>query len=152
MDMKKLIVILITTLLISCSGSVNMVKESQDLLNTDIAFARMSLDKGAAAAFEFYMTADAMVLPHNSQPIYGRDDIVKGFGDDSGAFTLEWTPEKAEVSASGDLGWTWGRYKQTIFKDGDDIITHGKYLNIWKKQDDGTWRLAVDMGNSNPEP
>ena len=44
------------------------------------------------------------------------------------------------------------KYKQTVYAEGDDIISHGKYLNIWKKQDYGSWRLIVDMGNNSPEP
>lgn len=150
--MKLFGLLLVPLFLLSCSEPIDVNTEAQNLLYTDGAFATLSVEKGAAAAFEHYMIPDAMMLPHNNQPVYGRDDIVKAFGDDPDAFRLEWTPEKAEVAASGDLGWTWGRYTQTIYTDGDDIVSYGKYLNIWKKQVDGTWRLAVDMGNHNPKP
>lgn len=150
--MNRIGLLLVPVLSLSCSSPVDVIKESQDLLDTDKEFAQMSLDKGAAAAFEYYMTEDAMVLPHKGHPINGRDGIVKAFGDNPDAFTLEWIPEKAEASSSGDMGWTWGKYKQTIYADGDDIVSYGKYLNIWKKQNDGSWKLIVDMGNSSPEP
>jgi len=150
--MIRTVLFLLSALLFSCSNSVDVIKESQILLETDKEFAQMSLDKGAAAAFEFYMTEDAMVLPHKGNPINGRDGIVKAFGDDPDAFTLAWTPQKAEVSSSGDMGWTWGKFKQTLYADGDDVISYGKYLNIWEKQNDGSWRLIIDMGNNSPEP
>ncbi len=150
--MNKIGLLFFPFLSLACADPVDVDKEAKDLLETDREFAQMSADKGAAAAFEFYMTADAMALPHKNHPVYGRENIVSGFGDDPGAFKLEWTPEKAEVSASADMGWTWGRYKQTVFTEADDIVSYGKYLNIWKKQSDGTWRLIVDIGNNSPEP
>jgi ketosteroid isomerase-like protein len=150
--MHKIGMLLATIISLSCSDKVDVAEEEKNLLKTDREFARMSVNKGAAAAFEHYMTEDAMVLPQNNHPITGRDLIVKAFGDDPDSFKLEWTPEKAEVSESGDMGWTWGRYKQTVFTDKDDKVSYGKYLNIWEKQKDGSWRLAVDMGNKSPEP
>ena len=67
--------------------------------------------------------------------------------------SLTWTPVKAEMAASGDLGFTYGTY---IFsaknKEGKVVNSYGKYTSIWKKQKDGSWKVIVDMGNTNPEP
>jgi ketosteroid isomerase-like protein len=66
--------------------------------------------------------------------------------------SLTWTPEKAEMSASGDLGYTYGSYVFT-FKgaDGQLVPKRGKYMSIWKKQGDGQWKVAVDMGSVSPD-
>jgi len=42
---------------------------------------------------------------------------------------------------------------QMIYFDEDNkkITSHGKYLNVWLRQSDGTWKVRVDMGNKNPE-
>src|ERR1035438_2751081 len=67
--------------------------------------------------------------------------------------TLTWTPVKAEMAASGDLGYTYGNYVYTAKnKDGKLVANHGKYTSIWKKQKDGQWKVVVDMGNSSPDP
>jgi ketosteroid isomerase-like protein len=67
--------------------------------------------------------------------------------------TLTWTPVKAEMSASGDLGYTYGNYVYTAKnKDGKLVANYGKYTSIWKKQKDGQWKVVVDMGNSSPDP
>jgi ketosteroid isomerase-like protein len=67
--------------------------------------------------------------------------------------SLAWTPVKAEMSASGDLGYTYGNYVYTAKnKDGKPVENYGKYTSIWKKQKDGQWRVVVDMGNSSPDP
>ena len=67
--------------------------------------------------------------------------------------TLTWTPVKAEMAASGDLGYTYGNYVYTAKnKDGKLVANYGKYTSIWRKQRDGQWKVVVDMGNSSPDP
>ena len=67
--------------------------------------------------------------------------------------TLTWTPIKAEMAASGDLGYTYGTYVYTAKnKEGKVVVNYGKYTSIWKKQKDGQWKVMVDMGNSSPDP
>jgi len=67
--------------------------------------------------------------------------------------SLTWTPVKAEMAASGDLGYTYGNYIYTVKnKDGKLVANYGKYTSIWKKQKDGQWKVVVDMGNSSPDP
>ncbi|HMB83144.1 MAG TPA: nuclear transport factor 2 family protein [Terriglobales bacterium] len=67
--------------------------------------------------------------------------------------TLTWTPVKAEMAASGDLGYTYGNYVYTAKnKEGKLVANYGKYTSIWKKQKDGQWKVVVDMGNSSPDP
>jgi len=34
--------------------------------------------------------------------------------------------------------------------DGNQVVDHGKYLTIWKKSSDGTWKVSADVFNSNP--
>jgi ketosteroid isomerase-like protein len=67
--------------------------------------------------------------------------------------TLTWTPVKAEMADSGDLGYTYGNYVFTAKnKEGKPVANYGKYTSIWKKQKDGQWKVVVDMGNSSPDP
>jgi ketosteroid isomerase-like protein len=54
-----------------------------------------------------------------------------------------------EVARSGDLGYSQGTYDLT-FNDpsGKPMTDRGKYLEVWKKQADGSWKCAVDTFNS----
>jgi ketosteroid isomerase-like protein len=66
--------------------------------------------------------------------------------------SLTWTPIKADMAASGDLGYTYGNYVFTVKnKEGKLVTSYGKYTSIWKKQKDGEWKVVVDMGNSSPD-
>jgi len=67
--------------------------------------------------------------------------------------SLTWAPIKADMAASGDLGYTYGNFVLTSKnKDGRLVTSYGKYTSIWKKQPDGQWKVVVDVGNSSPDP
>ncbi len=80
-------------------------------------------------------------------------------------FSLTWQPAGAEVSRSGDLGYTYGTFeskrndadrKPSQNKAGSSgkeslagkpVIHRGKYVTIWRKDADGSWKVVVDIGN-----
>jgi ketosteroid isomerase-like protein len=137
-------------LLSSCGSKIDLGKEKESLLKTDIEFSKTSVEKGAAEAFYLYLADDAVQLPAGLPPIVGRKAIRERMTGSSKAI-LKWEPAKAEVAKSGDLGYTWGSYE--LSWQGEDEKTeklYGKYLNIWKKQPDGTWKAIVDIGNQAP--
>jgi len=92
-------------------------------------------------------------VPNGEDAIQGKANIAKtmGFLDDK-KNQLVWAPVGADISASGDLGYTWGTYEfRSQDKEGKPAVEHGKYASIWKRQKDGNWKVALDMGNASPE-
>ena len=147
--------ILLTMLIfqLACNQYVDIVSEKEKLLQTDKDFSETSLKLGAAEAFNQYLTEDALELPAGKNAVQGRDNIYNMMKDNQGDYKLEWTPQYAEVAKSGELGYTWGTYILSYNDEkGVEQKNYGKYLNIWKKQTDGSWKVAVDMGNSSPKP
>jgi ketosteroid isomerase-like protein len=63
--------------------------------------------------------------------------------------SLNWTPSEIHVAKSVDMAYSTGTYKMS-FKDpkGNKIEDHGKYATIWEKQHDGSWKVALDVFNS----
>ncbi len=133
------------TMIMALAACRSVGSGAEELLEADQAFAQASLDHGAAEAFHRYLTPDALSLPHAQLPVTGRAAIT---ADMQGDYTLAWEPQHAEVARSGELGWTWGTY--SVLLPGGEISSRGKYLNIWRKNASGQWRVAVDMGNLNP--
>jgi ketosteroid isomerase-like protein len=68
-------------------------------------------------------------------------------------FKLEWHPDQIAIARSGELGYTSGTYTWT-FKDasGKPASDKGKYLTVWKKQQDGSWKVLLDMFNTDLPP
>ena len=64
------------------------------------------------------------------------------------SFKLSWTAESAEVSKSGDVGYTRGSFSGG---QGNNTFS-GSYATVWKKDKDGKWRVAVDIASAAPPP
>ena len=61
-----------------------------------------------------------------------------------GENALRWKALVGMISASGDLGFTYGTWSM---KD-----RTGKYMTTWKKQKDGSWKIVADIGNPDTPP
>ncbi len=116
-------------------------------------FMKAAADKGSQGYMSYYAD-DSVEVPNGAPLIQGKAEIAKGMGflDDKNN-SLTWTPVGADISSSGDLGYTYGNYEfRAKDKDGKPVVQHGKYTSIWKQQKDGSWKVVLDMGNASPEP
>ena len=124
-----------------------------DLMAVDSEFSDHSAANGYYAAFAEYLADDAVALNGGSQPVIGRENIIATMADAPEGAQLVWTPVAGDIAASGDLGYTWGRYVfMSPDEDGEVQTSHGKYFTVWKLQEDGTWKAVLDGGNPNPPP
>ena len=58
---------------------------------------------------------------------------------------LEWKPDYIDVSISGDLGYTYGKFTfSAIDTTGKLIESEGIFHTVWKKQEDGSWKYVWD--------
>jgi ketosteroid isomerase-like protein len=62
------------------------------------------------------------------------------------SFKINWTNESAEVSKSGDLGYTRGSFEGG---QGNQSFS-GSYATVWKKDKAGKWKVAVDIASAAP--
>jgi ketosteroid isomerase-like protein len=116
-------------------------------------FMKAALDKGSQGYMSYYAD-NAVEVPNGGGLIEGKAKIAEGMGflDDKNNQLL-WTPVGADISSSGDLGYTYGTFEfHSKDKTGKSIVEHGKYTSIWKLQKDGSWKVVLDMGNASPEP
>jgi uncharacterized protein (TIGR02246 family) len=102
-------------------------------------------------AFVAYYTDDAAVLSPNEPIFKGKAAIKEGLKPlmADPQFSLTFMPTRVEVSKSGDMAFTQGPYKLS-FSDirGNKFEDEGKYLTVWRKQADGTWKAVQDTMNS----
>ena len=89
--------------------------------------------------------SNGILLRPDSYPLLGAEavDFISQTSDTS--FTIIWQPKGGAVAASGELGYTYGVY--SITPKNKDKIIFGTYVNIWKKQADGNWKIVLDSGN-----
>jgi ketosteroid isomerase-like protein len=118
----------------------------------DVEFSSDAMKMGTGVAFGRYAAEDAQIFSGPGEFISGPHAIAESFGPPTEKNTLVWHPVHGEVASSGDLGFTVGNAVFTgVREDGAKIERFSKYLTVWKKQRDGTWRYVVDGGSARPQ-
>jgi ketosteroid isomerase-like protein len=131
-------------------GKSALAEAADKLLETDRAFAAKSAEAGTAPAFSQFLDEQGMQLPAGGEPLVGRKAVTDSLA--AAPTLLTWEPRYAEVFAPGNWGWTWGTWTLHEPGAGGRRVAQGKYLNLWKKQADGSWKVRLDMGNTQKEP
>lgn len=122
-----------------------------DMIAADKAFAEMSLAKGAHAAFLAYMADDVRLYDGDQPPILGKAAVAEYYDKNpqSPDDRLEWTPVEADASPDGVLGLTRGTWIYTAKKpDGSALKLTGYYVTEWRRQKDGKYKFALDIGGA----
>jgi uncharacterized protein (TIGR02246 family) len=99
---------------------------------------------GAAAVYE----RRARLLPPVAAPLEGRDAIASYWqaGVDAGLVAAELEP--SELRHFDGVAYEIGRYSLRLEPaDGPAVIDSGAYVLVHLRQDDGSWRWAVEMFN-----
>ncbi|MBT8089890.1 MAG: DUF3225 domain-containing protein [Gammaproteobacteria bacterium] len=100
--------------------------------------------KDIDALVELY-TTDARLMPPNTEAMSGHDAVRSMFGGmiDAG-MSGELTTIEAVVS--GDIGYRVGIYE---LQSADEVVDTGKFMETWRRDGDGQWRIVNDIWNSN---
>jgi ketosteroid isomerase-like protein len=122
-------------------------KWKKEIIETELAFAQMAQKEGISKAFLTYAAEDAVLMRNNSL-IIGMESIRENFNNQKaelGSVSLTWKPDFVDVSSSGDLGYTYGKYGCTIIESaGIENIDTGIFHTVWKRQPDGKWKFVWD--------
>jgi len=122
------------------------------LQTTDVSFSKLVITSGPAEAFYQFLAPGGTVLLQDTSPLEGREVVRIHFAA-SPQIVLDCQPSGAEISAGGDLGYTWGTFEiRKQLEDGKIKNIYGKYVSVWKKQADSTWRIVLHSSNSSPPP
>jgi len=97
---------------------------------------------------DFYAD-DALFMPPNHLEVRGREDLLEYWRarPDEGLLELELEP--THVESSGDLAYEVGRYTSILRpRHGALLQDYGKYLVVYRRQEDGDWKAVADTFNS----
>jgi ketosteroid isomerase-like protein len=128
------------------SAAIDRQAALDGLVAAEKAFAQAAAEKGMRAGFLAFLADDSVVFdpdPANGQQVWKARAASPAL--------LEWFPVHSEVSLAGDLGFNTGPYDFRP-KPGEAPVAWGQFATIWKRQADGAWKAALDLGTSTPEP
>jgi ketosteroid isomerase-like protein len=119
------------------------------LVAAERAFAADALARGIRASFLSAFADDG--LSFDPRPEHTRAELLKQPEPDAPPqLELDWHPVWADVSAAGDLGYTTGPYVLRDLSPKHRPPRHGYYFSIWKRLNDGSWKVAFDAGTRTP--
>lgn len=101
------------------------------------------------------LTSDAVLMPPNEPPVTGRN-AIRSWSEAMSrrARIQEYRPTDEEVVVAGDWAFRRGSFHWTVVPTGSvaPLRDHGKFIIIYRRGDDGAWRVAWDIWNSNTSP
>jgi len=151
--MEKLFLVLATVLVLAASGcgpQVDVEAEEAAIRAAEDEALKIAQAKDAERWASVYAD-DARVFPPNALLVTGKEAIRKLFAElfASPGFEIDWEVTRVEVSRAGDLGYVVGTHKVTVNDaEGNPVTDRGKWIAIWKKQADGTWKCIEDIWNT----
>ena len=125
-------------------------KIEQDLRDLDAKWSAAAGAKDIDKTVSYY-SEDAVVMPPNAPSAKTRETIRSAWKEmlTTPGAAIRWKATKVEVAKSGDLAYVSGTYEETMTDaTGKPVNDHGKYVEIFKKQADGTWKVVADIWNS----
>ena len=106
---------------------------------------------GGGAAFSAWFASDAVSLANGKAPVLGHEAIAARATWSAKDYQLTWTPDGGLMGPGGDMGYTWGHYSgRSRDGAGAPVVTAGRYITVWKRQTDGSWKVEMDSSNEGP--
>jgi uncharacterized protein (TIGR02246 family) len=119
-----------------------------------IDWSKAAQAKDVNKAVSFYAD-DAMRFADKGPLVQGKDNIRTGW-EQMLALPgpgLTFATTGVEVARAGDMAYEYGTYDfATNDKKGNVVDEKGKYVVVWKKQADGSWKVAADIDNRDAAP
>jgi uncharacterized protein (TIGR02246 family) len=119
-----------------------------------VDWSKAAQAKDVNKAISFYAD-DAMQFIDRGPVVKGKDNIRIGWEKmlTMPGPGLTFATTGVEVARSGDVAYDFGTYDfPTQDSKGRIVDEKGKYLTVWKKQADGSWKVAADIDNRDAAP
>lgn len=142
---------LIYVLIVSCMCSPASAQDRalppdlSALFQAERSFAQRCSEVGIRASFLDFFAAEGIAFrPH---PVKYHEAVKdRPAPPNPLAYELLWEPIFGEVSSAGDLGYDFGPSIYTDKTATPPTPQHGFFFSIWKKQTNGQWKVALDLG------
>jgi uncharacterized protein (TIGR02246 family) len=158
--MKRFVLGMITILLAAHPGFSQTKKPSPvaEAASERFAEAKRAIDKGNAAWIEAWekgnpemlaaiFTDDGVMLSEGGKVFKGRQQILERQKEAMESVTrpIKVSVVTVKIWLDGDTAYETGKYKYEYADKGKPITEAGRYVTMWKRQDDGSWKLSMDM-------
>ena len=132
-------------------GKDEGVREARAAIDAANAKFSEAFARGDAKALAAMYTPDAIAFPPDSEMIRGNEAIGNFWKTTRDTGVQSATLTTVDVGRSGDVAYEVGKVSLTIQPVGKEATTAAdKYVVVWKRQSDGSWKLHRDIWNGLP--
>jgi len=124
-------------------------------MQADRDFAALSLSLTATSGYgpSFIAFADPNAVVFGRRNLYfGKSWVEAIYSGTIAGEELSWGPLFGGAAESGDLAWTAGNATYRYQDPTVSLLDYSKYLTVWARQADGSWKWLLDAGNARPAP
>lgn len=149
---RSTLLFLLTLIALNCSP---IAADEQSALTQ----ARQAIDKGNAQWIEAWDKADAsliavlfaddgILLRRNGKFVKGPQQILAHMKTvlESAGKGVKATVTTVDLWLDGGTAYETGTYSYKYQENGKPVNEEGRYVTIWKRQSDGSWKIVTDMG------
>jgi len=129
---------------------MNLENEKQRILQRDAEWSTVASEGRDIERIVSFWTGDAIVIPPGFPPIVGKEALREyvRMSLQIPGFRISWKSTDVQVSPDGRLAYLLARNSVTMNgADGKPIMMNGRAVTIWRREEDGEWRCAVDIWN-----
>lgn len=109
--------------------------------------------RGDAAGMTALYTEDGVIFPGGRPMIRGREAIQQYWTMPPGVQMVEHQTVSDSVVIVGNTAYDWGTFHSRVSRDDEPGNRgYGKYVIVWRRGDDGQWRMHLDIWNGSPAP
>lgn len=105
-------------------------------------------EKGDPALVADIFAEDGVLLAPGGKMFKGRQQILERqrTAMRSVGPGVKVTVTTVDVWLDGDTAYETGKYHYTYQEKGKRAVDEGRYVTAWKRQQDGSWKLSMDVG------
>ena len=103
-----------------------------------------AINAGDADAISELYTVDCSVLVPNHATLKGRDEVRAFFQEMIETVGGTTTLELNATDGAGDLAYQWADYTLSA----GEISDAGRVVEVFRRQEDGSWQIALSIFNS----
>lgn len=144
--------ILFASAFTNCNNQTSLSTSQEKEAITAVSKARAkAFNEGNAAAIAVHFTDEAWLMAPGKPALKGKNAVQAYYQSIFDEYNTVLESYYDEVDVSGNLAFGRGFAKVILKpkKGGDSLVSTAKYLNILKKQPDGTWKTTHDVWNGN---
>ena len=116
------------------------------MVAAELAFAAQAEREGIRPAFLAWLGDSATIFMPD--PVNGRVFYTQAPATPA---RLSWYPSIADISSTGDLGYTSGPFEYRAASP-DTGVAHGQFASVWRRGADGVWKVELDLGSMHGRP